>query len=127
MYMCTVYGYVHFSASTYVGQKRATYPIELGFQAAVSHLMWVLENKLRFSAPAVHIITHESLQPLQSYLPTRLLRVALRAWLKPLCSLSLLEPHDLDSSQILCLVRVQQGRLPSSVFRLECWLKELPR
>lgn len=89
MCMCTVYGYVHMSASTYVGQKRATYLLELGFQAAVSHPMWVMGNKLWFSAPAVHISTHESLQPLQPYLPTRSLRVALRALLKPLRSLCL--------------------------------------
>lgn len=38
----SVGGYVHTSASTHGGQKRASKPLELELQVAMSQLRWVL-------------------------------------------------------------------------------------
>lgn len=44
--MCTyVSVYVPYPFSTHRGQKRASYPLELEFQVAMSHPIWVLGTK----------------------------------------------------------------------------------
>lgn len=49
--------FVHATTGASGGQKRVLDPLELKLQGVVSHLMWVLGTKLKFSASSVCALT----------------------------------------------------------------------
>ena len=56
--VCICVGCIHSNARMCSWRPKALDPMELGLQAVVSHLMWMLGIKLWSSARAVHTLSH---------------------------------------------------------------------